>query len=340
MNSFGIALIFTVVAIVIQVFTLRFVMSWRATQKVRFLSALAIVLACNFGAVVVWVTSFSRIAHDDRAASSIAFFSALGVLAWPAIYFLGDRGLWRTTKRWMVFVVVVVVQGLVFGLLIEEMFLRTVWANSLNMLPAVRGRHTVQPCPKCGGEFAVRLFTKVGPDGTEQVDERFLKLGTCEACFYTANAAQHQGPFHDADHYMINMLRSPERWRIVAFGHPTTGGQSGVGRLVGLPGETLSIHDGGVWVNGERLTPPSALAGLRYSEDVPRRVLELREPVRARGFGHPAEPLTLGPDEYFLLQDSPLGTSDSRTNGPYRRVDYLGVVDAIYWPPSRWRQLP
>ncbi len=59
-----------------------------------------------------------------------------------------------------------------------------------------------------------------------------------------------------------------------------------------------------------------------------------------RLWGDPANPVTLGPDEYFLLGDNTSVSSDSRSQGPAKRADLIGVVDVIYWPFERMRILP
>ncbi|TAJ19236.1 MAG: hypothetical protein EPO68_06560 [Planctomycetota bacterium] len=52
-----------------------------------------------------------------------------------------------------------------------------------------------------------------------------------------------------------------------------------------------------------------------------------------------AKPLTLGPDEYFLLGDNSAHSLDSRSFGPLRAREIVGQPVAVLWPPSRWRWL-
>jgi signal peptidase I len=52
-----------------------------------------------------------------------------------------------------------------------------------------------------------------------------------------------------------------------------------------------------------------------------------------------AKPLTLGPDEYFLLGDNSAHSFDSRSFGPLRAREIVGQPVAVLWPPSRWRRL-
>jgi signal peptidase I len=46
-------------------------------------------------------------------------------------------------------------------------------------------------------------------------------------------------------------------------------------------------------------------------------------------------PLTLGPDEYFVLGDSRNSSHDSHVWGPLPGDHFVGRVKARYWPPRR-----
>ena len=65
-------------------------------------------------------------------------------------------------------------------------------------------------------------------------------------------------------------------------------------RIIGLPGETVQIIDGYVYINGELLE----------SDIYGKEVMEYA--------GRAAEPITLGDDEYFVLGDN---RNNSRTAG-------------------------
>ena len=39
-------------------------------------------------------------------------------------------------------------------------------------------------------------------------------------------------------------------------------------RLVGLPGETVTIRDGAVWIDGKRQSPPEGCKGLEYLAEI------------------------------------------------------------------------
>lgn len=80
-----------------------------------------------------------------------------------------------------------------------------------------------------------------------------------------------------------------------------------VKRVIGLPGETVAWEDGVVLVDGRPLWEP-------YLVPAYTRMRTTRPPV------------TLGPDEYYLLGDHRDASRDSRAVGPIRQRDIVGRV--------------
>ena len=91
-------------------------------------------------------------------------------------------------------------------------------------------------------------------------------------------------------------------------------------RVVGLPGEEVRIEDGLLFVNGNRVEEP-------YLGGLPASV----------GLGETA--WTLGPDEYLVLGDDRVRSTDSREFGPVGRDLILGKVWFRYWPLSAWGRI-
>ena len=105
----------------------------------------------------------------------------------------------------------------------------------------------------------------------------------------------------------------PHRGDIVIFDDPTGSGMHLVKRVMGLPGEHLSIEGGRVTVNG-------ALLADRW----------------ATGSTKPDGAWDVGVDEVWLLGDNRRhSVSDGRVLGPTPLRDIRWVVVARYWPSSR-----
>ncbi len=146
------------------------------------------------------------------------------------------------------------------------------------------------------------------------------------------------------DRIMVNKLMKPRRWDIVTFRYPGDPSEIYMMRVVGLPGETIVLKNGSVFIN-DRLTEfPGGLQGIRYETDL-TKLFPGMSPITV--WGDESSPAALGPNEYFVLGDNPT-TNDSRMwnegapgHAPYALPEsYLeGVVTHIYWPLNRLRTL-
>lgn len=85
----------------------------------------------------------------------------------------------------------------------------------------------------------------------------------------------------------------PSRYDMLVFQYIYGEDQYYVKRVIGLPGETVQIKDGCVWIDGKRLAE-------NYGT----------EPIAEARLA--AEPIQLGADEYFVLGDNRNYSSDSR----------------------------
>ena len=103
---------------------------------------------------------------------------------------------------------------------------------------------------------------------------------------------------NDGDKIIINKIAylrdEPERFDVIVFSQSKNGhGYYNIKRVIGLPGETVEIINGAVYINGEKL----------------REVIEV-EAMRVAGLAE--ETIVLGENEFFVLGDNRNYSEDSR----------------------------
>ena len=111
-------------------------------------------------------------------------------------------------------------------------------------------------------------------------------------------------------------LVKPARWEVVVLDpqeQPTGAYIAKVLRVIGLPGETVSISDGKINVDGQPLTPPQHLQHLTFSSEV------------ADGLTRP-HPYAVPEGHYYLLGDNPAEAIDSRMLGAFPESEIRGRV--------------
>lgn len=126
-------------------------------------------------------------------------------------------------------------------------------------------------------------------------------------------------PFVERDgERIIYLLHPPQRGDIVVFEPPIGRPEKPyIKRVIGLPGETVSIRDGSVFVDGARLDEPYLGMTATNWQGKPEG-FELVVPE-----GH-----------YFVLGDNRNNSTDSRSFGPVSVDDILGKAWLSYWPTN------
>ena len=96
-------------------------------------------------------------------------------------------------------------------------------------------------------------------------------------------------------------------------------------RIVGLPGETVRIADGHVYIR-------EAGAADFYMLDEPYLVDGVETYVMSWGLDRGYNEITLGPDEYYCLGDNRPVSNDSRNLGPFSANRIKGIAFVIIYP--------
>ncbi len=112
-------------------------------------------------------------------------------------------------------------------------------------------------------------------------------------------------------------LHAPERGDIIVIKVPQYN-ELYIKRIIGLPGETLEIREGVVYINGQALQEP-------YVNGTPR------------GY-YPS--LTIPEGYVFVMGDNRNNSIDSRSFGPIPLENIVGHAWMRYWPPNEFGLMP
>ena len=131
----------------------------------------------------------------------------------------------------------------------------------------------------------------------------------------------------DGDNLIVDKIsyrfRDPERFEIIVFPYKYAENTYYIKRIIGLPGESVQIKDGYVYINGERLEENYGLE-------------------RMESAGIAEDIILLGEDEYFVLGDNRNNSSDSRSSsvGILTREDLIGRAWVRIWPLRKLGVIP
>jgi signal peptidase I len=108
---------------------------------------------------------------------------------------------------------------------------------------------------------------------------------------------------------------TPDRGDIVVFQSVEGNGEDLIKRVVGLPGDTIAVQGGTLFVNGEPQQEPYLAQN-------------------AGGFGT-FGPITVPEDHYFMMGDNRNNSQDSRFFGPVPEENLVGDAFLRFWPLNR-----
>lgn len=91
-------------------------------------------------------------------------------------------------------------------------------------------------------------------------------------------------------------------------------------RLIGLPGDTIYIKEGNVYINGKIAVDPRIARNFYYNQG---------------DFAKTDKPITVPPKKYFFMGDNSISSLDGRFWGFADEGDIVGKAIFIWWPPKR-----
>jgi signal peptidase I len=138
---------------------------------------------------------------------------------------------------------------------------------------------------------------------------------------YTVVMSSMEPNFLQGDCIMVNKVTyhssGPQRGQVIVFNPPPPNEESRypfIKRVIGLPGDTVEIRDGKVFVNR------TALDEDEYIQERPDYTMAA---------------IVVPENEYFVLGDNRNNSSDSHLGWTVPRNNIIGKAWFTYWPPSR-----
>jgi signal peptidase I len=124
--------------------------------------------------------------------------------------------------------------------------------------------------------------------------------------------------FHEGERLLVNKVvyhfTDPKRGDVIILHPPLDPEAVYIKRIIALPGDTVEVKGGAVYVNGTKLDEP-------YVKEPPSYTF----------------PLTKVPEnEYFVLGDNRNIANDSHKGWTVPRKNIIGKAWFSYWPSSEW----
>ena len=133
-----------------------------------------------------------------------------------------------------------------------------------------------------------------------------------------------ENSFHNGDRLLVlkhevpYLLHGPERGDVTIFHPPVNLSEDYIKRIIGLPGDTVEIKKGIVYINGTELDEP-------YIKEPPRYTLA---------------PTDVPENHYFFLGDNRNNSNDSHNGWMVPSENIIGKAWLSIWPPTQWGLVP
>lgn len=150
-----------------------------------------------------------------------------------------------------------------------------------SMAPTLMGRHKDLICEQCGFAFQTGASEEVDKI-TNRATGRLVTSATCPNCRYTMYVGPNKSkgsrtPSYKGDRILVSKYEyhfgNPRRWDVVVFKYPGDASTNFIKRLVGLPGETVRIFHGDIYIRKENQ------ASFSIARKPPAKILAMLQPV-------------------------------------------------------------
>jgi signal peptidase I len=128
--------------------------------------------------------------------------------------------------------------------------------------------------------------------------------------------------FHEGQRLVVNkaiyMFGDPERGDVIIFRAPNGRLDDFIKRVIAIPGDTVEVKNGAVYVNGVKLDEPYIMSPPSYTlaeQEVPEK-------------------------SYFVLGDNRNQSNDSHHGWLAPRQNLIGKAWLSTWPPDTWGVVP
>jgi len=130
-----------------------------------------------------------------------------------------------------------------------------------------------------------------------------------------------QPTLYAGDFVIVNKVAykvgSPSRGDVIIFHYPPDPGREPyIKRVIGLPGDKITVTGGEVYIN-----------------DVPISEPYIKAPPSYEGTWRVPQ------DSLFVLGDNRNSSSDSHSWGMVPLANVIGKAEVVYWPPTQWKML-
>ncbi len=132
---------------------------------------------------------------------------------------------------------------------------------------------------------------------------------------FVVEGASMQPNFYTGDYLLVDeitfKLEHPERGEVIVFRNPQDTKEFFIKRVIGLPGDTIIVGNGTIYVNGKQVNQSYLPAGMTTPGN---------------------ETVVLGSNQYFVVGDNRIVSYDSRSWGPLNSNLIVGIVRLRFWP--------